>query len=641
MTTPNTSTSPGDHFLSFPSWLREIDVVLPSAPHLIVSANTNDVHLIPAQSRPGESTGPRRTAMTTVDAVSTVLRRAGFRTIVVFDPVLGASILEDLDGAAATLLAPSAPGSNQEARAGSRSRPEPPLGDPENAVAQLIDILLALETASPGTALVIVGPGRLAPGGDVTHPLFHRLMAVAESVARRSQAGRVEGPHRAPLHRSVIWVLDRPNDLPSWFSSLRQVRTVSVPAVTLGSRREYARMLVPVLPQCPADDQARAEIADRLANSTEGLPLQSLLEISRVAIDQQISASGVENAVRMFRVGVPENPWAEPSLRERMPRAEQILGTRVLGQPHAVRKAVDILIRSTTGLSGAQARSAGSRPQGVMFFAGPTGVGKTELAKSIAELVFGRPDALCRFDMSEFSSEQSEARLIGSPPGFIGHDAGGELTNAVRQKPFSLLLFDEIDKAHGRILDKFLQVLEDGRLTDGAGSTVHFSESLIVFTSNLGVYDTDEFGRRRALVEPGTPYEELESTVLAAVQRHFTEVLGRPEILNRIGDNVVVFDFISPEVADRLVPGFLENVASSVARGHGPELTWSDEVVEQIRAVARQNLGFGGRAVGTAVETMFVNPLARILATSGRPSSVHVTSVVSDETGWSIEAELS
>src|SRR5690606_1955709 len=118
-----------------------------------------------------------------------------------------------------------------------------------------------------------------------------------------------------------------------------------------------------------------------------------------------------------------------------------------------------------------------------------TGVGKTELAKALAEVLFGAEDAYIRFDMSEFSAEHSEARLIGAPPGYVGHSAGGELTNAVRERPFSVLLFDEIEKAHPRILDKFLQILDEGRLTDGSGSTVHFSESLIVFTSNLGAAD--------------------------------------------------------------------------------------------------------------------------------------------------------
>ena len=173
------------------------------------------------------------------------------------------------------------------------------------------------------------------------------------------------------------------------------------------------------------------------------------------------------------------------------------------GQRQAVTKTIDILMRSVMGLTGAQARSSGNRPRGVLFFAGPTGVGKTELAKTLTQLIFGDDRAYIRFDMSEFAEEHTGARLLGAPPGYIGYDAGGELTNAVREKPFSVVLFDEIEKAHPRILDKFLQILEDGRLTDGRGETAYFSEAILVFTSNLGIFVEDEHGQRVQSVQPG------------------------------------------------------------------------------------------------------------------------------------------
>jgi ATP-dependent Clp protease ATP-binding subunit ClpB len=259
----------------------------------------------------------------------------------------------------------------------------------------------------------------------------------------------------------------------------------------------------------------------------------------------------------------------------------------VKGQSQAIQKTSDILRRSVMGLTGAQgsAVSAAGRPKGILFFAGPTGVGKTELAKAISEVVFRSESAYTRFDMSEFSQEHSDARLIGSPPGFIGHDAGGELTNAIREKPFSVVLFDEIEKAHPRILDKFLQILEEGRLTDSRGETVYFSEAVIVFTSNLGTYTekfaTDEHGnrflKREQTIDARMLYPEVEDKVRQEIQKHFKEKLGRPELLNRIGDNVVVFDFIRSDIAHLIFHKMMTNIIDHVKKATGIKINVSHE----------------------------------------------------------------
>ncbi len=291
----------------------------------------------------------------------------------------------------------------------------------------------------------------------------------------------------------------------------------------------------------------RAEAVRRLADSTDGLTLTALADIAQLAVKQGIGIGGVEDAVRSYKVGATDNPWRKDYLKDKIRNARAALEERVKGQHQAATKTVDILMRSVMGLTGAQARAGGGRPRGVLFFAGPTGVGKTELAKTLTQLMFGDERAYIRFDMSEFADEHTGARLLGAPPGYIGYDAGGELTDAVRERPFSVILFDEIEKAHPRILDKFLQILEDGRLTDGRGDTAYFSEAILIFTSNLGIYVDDGHGQRVQNVKPGDPYEVVETRVREAIADHFKYRLGRPEILNRIGDNIVVFNFITPD----------------------------------------------------------------------------------------------
>ena len=187
----------------------------------------------------------------------------------------------------------------------------------------------------------------------------------------------------------------------------------------------------------------------------------------------------------------------------------------------------------------------------ILFLSGPTGTGKTELAKSLAEWLFDSKEKCLRFDMSEYAQAHSDQKLFGAPPGYVGYEAGGQLTNAVKANPFSVLLFDEIDKADSSILDKFLQILEDGRLTDGKGETVHFSDTLIIFTSNIGTTNF-KYG-------DDINYEEYCNKYKEEIKTFFT-TKSKPEIMNRIGENFLFYKFISREAGREIADKQLTNI---------------------------------------------------------------------------------
>ena len=333
-------------------------------------------------------------------------------------------------------------------------------------------------------------------------------------------------------------------------------------------------------------------------------------------------------------------------MRIKLKDANNTLSSTVLGQSEAVYKAVDVLTRYVVGLTAAHGSPSSTKPRGVLFFAGPTGVGKTELAKAITKLLFLDETAVIRFDMSEFSAEHSADRLIGAPPGYVGYDAGGELTNAIRQRPFSLVLFDEIEKAHPRILDKFLQILDDGRLTDGRGDTVYFTEAILVFTSNLGIYadTTDEFGNvvgRELNVIPEMERDELVNRVSGEIRDYFTRQLNRPELLNRLGDNIVIFNFISEVVAAQIVDLKVANVASAVQSEHGVSLTLEPAAHTTLTEVCLADLSLGGRGIGSIIETTLIDPLARYILADplGEAADITVTDIVKDGPQWKVIAK--
>jgi ATP-dependent Clp protease ATP-binding subunit ClpA len=276
----------------------------------------------------------------------------------------------------------------------------------------------------------------------------------------------------------------------------------------------------------------------------------------------------------------------------------------------------------------------------VLWLSGPTGTGKTELAKTVAELIFGDENAIVRFDCAEFADAHSDARLIGSPPGYVGHESGGELTEAVREKPFSVILLDEIEKAHPRILDKFLAILDDGRLSDGQGRTINFSETVIIFSSNLGMSDRTAggSGESGAGYTLSTPFDVLEKGVRNAVEVHFVRHLGRPELLGRIGkENIFVFDFIRKDVAAEILAKMVSQVLDRTEENTGIRVVLSDTARDDLRRLCLDDdvLQLGGRGIAKKLEAVFTTRLADLLfdRLDGADKECKILSITAEEIG--------
>ncbi|WP_110692405.1 ATP-dependent chaperone ClpB [Salinicola halophyticus] len=294
--------------------------------------------------------------------------------------------------------------------------------------------------------------------------------------------------------------------------------------------------------------------------------------------------------------GIPVAKMLEGE-RDKLLRMEDALHERVIGQDEAVTAVANAVRRSRAGLSDP------NRPNGSFLFLGPTGVGKTELCKSLANFLFDTEEAMVRIDMSEFMEKHSVARLIGAPPGYVGYEEGGYLTEAVRRKPYSVLLLDEVEKAHPDVFNILLQVLEDGRLTDGQGRTVDFRNTVIVMTSNLGSDVIQRMGGEES------DYSAMRDAVMTVVGNHF-----RPELINRI-DEVVVFHSLGQEQIQAIASIQLDRLRSRLTE-RDLKLDISDEAMAQLAVVGFDPV-FGARPLKRAIQSRIENPLAQDLL-SGR-----------------------
>ncbi len=396
-----------------------------------------------------------------------------------------------------------------------------------------------------------------------------------EGPARGPREGALRGAARRPRGLRAKWTAEkeRIQKIGQIKEALEKVKAEAVEAERQGDLQKVAELRYGRLPQLEKD--LAAENA-RLADLQKGHPM----------LREEVGEEDIAAVVSKW-TGVPVERMIE-SESQKLLKMEDRLHARVIGQDEAVKAISDAVRRSRAGLSDP------NRPLGSFLFVGPTGVGKTELARALAEFLFDDEHAMVRLDMSEYMEKHAVARMIGAPPGYVGYEEGGRLTEAVRRRPYSVVLFDEIEKAHPDVFNVLLQVLDDGRLTDGKGRVVSFKNTVIIMTSNLGSEWIAEDSTRDE--------EEVRAKIEEALRRHF-----RPEFFNRI-DDVIVFHRLTREEIEKIVEIQLQGVAKTV-RDRGIELSWTPEALRRL-AGRGYDPTFGARPLKRIIQKQVIGSLA-------------------------------
>jgi ATP-dependent Clp protease ATP-binding subunit ClpB len=341
------------------------------------------------------------------------------------------------------------------------------------------------------------------------------------------------------------------------------------------------------------------------------------LQKSRRILKEEITAEDIAEVVARW-TGIPLTKMLEEE-REKLEKMEAELGKRVVGQKEAIKRVADVIRRSRAGIGDP------NRPIGSFIFLGPTGVGKTELTKALGQFMFNDDSAIIRVDMSEYMEKHSMSKLIGSPPGYVGYDEAGQLTEAVRHRPYSVILFDEIEKAHPEVFNILLSVIDEGRLTDGKGRVVNFKNTIIILTSNIGsqfVEKMESIGFSNNSTRED--YGNMKDKVMEALKDNF-----RPEFLNRI-DEIIVFDVLSPEAIKEIVNLRIKVVVDRL-RGKGINFEISEEALSYLAKVG-YDPHYGARPLNRLIQNKILNPVASHIISNGvKAGDMVIVSVKNDE----------
>lgn len=327
------------------------------------------------------------------------------------------------------------------------------------------------------------------------------------------------------------------------------------------------------------------------------------LQRSRRLLKEEVTEEDIAMVVSRW-TGIPVSRMLEAEAKK-LARMEEDLREKVVGQDHAIKLVSDAIKRSRAGIADP------NRPIGSFLFLGPTGVGKTELSRALAEFMFNDPDALLRIDMSEFMEKHSVSKIIGSPPGYVGHEEGGSITERVRHRPYSVILLDEIEKAHPEVFNILLQVLDSGHLTDAKGRKVNFRNTVIILTSNIGAEHIDRMSNFGFASDKGAvaQYTQAKDKVMESLKLFF-----RPEFINRL-DEIIIFDILSPETIRSIVGIQVEDVQKRLAKKE-IVLTVTDEVLEYL-AKEGYDPKFGARPLKRVIQSKILTPVANMMVGEG------------------------
>ena len=327
------------------------------------------------------------------------------------------------------------------------------------------------------------------------------------------------------------------------------------------------------------------------------------MQRSRRLLKEEVTEEDIANVVSRW-TGIPVSRMLEAEAHK-LVRMEEQLQAKVVGQTHAIKLIADAIKRSRAGIADP------NRPIGSFLFLGPTGVGKTELSRALAEFMFNDPDALLRIDMSEFMEKHSVSKIIGSPPGYIGHEEGGSITERVRHRPYSVILLDEIEKAHPEVFNILLQVLDSGHLTDAKGRKVNFRNTVIILTSNIGAEHIDRMSNFGFAADKGegAQYVQAKDKVMESLKHFF-----RPEFINRL-DEIIIFDILSPATIRSIVSIQMEDVKRRLAK-KDVTLTLTEEALEYI-AKEGYDPKFGARPLKRVIQSKILTPVANLMIGEG------------------------